>query len=73
MFYTVKNNLESNWPQRTPMGASCVQDSENISSCECYVFTVVPKKLGKVMKYEVNGVKLTSKVKGGLITYTGII
>jgi len=51
MFYTVKNSLGSNWPQRTPMGTSCVQDSENIS-CKCYVFPVVPNKLGKVMKYE---------------------
>jgi len=34
------------------MGTSCVQDSGNISSCEFYVFPVVPNKLGKVMKYE---------------------
>jgi len=52
MFYTVKNSLESNWPQRTPMRTSCVQDSENISSCEFHVFPVVPNKLGKVVKYE---------------------
>jgi len=52
MFYTVTNSLGSNWPQRTPMGTSCVQDIENISSCEFYVFPVVPKKLGKVVKYE---------------------
>jgi len=31
---------------------SCVQDSENISSCEFYVSPVVPNELGKVMKYE---------------------
>jgi len=48
MFYTVKNSLESNWPQRTPMRTSCVQDIENTF----YVFPGVPKKLGKVMKYE---------------------
>jgi len=42
----------TNWPQRTPMRTSCVQDSENISSCEFDVFPVVPNKLGKVMKYE---------------------
>jgi len=52
MFDTVKNSLGSNWPQRTPMGTSCVRDIENISSCEFYVFPVVPNKLGKVMKYE---------------------
>jgi len=34
------------------MRTSCVQDIENISSSECYVFPVVPNKLGKVMKYE---------------------
>jgi len=34
------------------MRTSCVQDVENISSCEFYVFPVVPNKLGKVMKYE---------------------
>jgi len=51
MFYTVKNSLGSNWLQRTPMRTSCVQDSENISTCECYVFPVVPNKLGKFMKY----------------------
>jgi len=33
------------------MRKSCVQDIENIS-CEFYVFSVVPNKLGKVMKYE---------------------
>jgi len=52
MFYTVKNSLGSNWPQRTPMRTSCVQDIENISSCAFDVFPVVPNKLGKVMKYE---------------------
>jgi len=34
------------------MRTSCVQDIENMSSCEFYVFPVVPNKLGKVMKYE---------------------
>jgi len=34
------------------MRTSCVQDIENISSCECYVFPVVPNKLGKVVKYK---------------------
>jgi len=34
------------------MRTSCVQDIENISSCECYVFPVVPNNLGKVLKYE---------------------
>jgi len=53
MFYTVKNSLGSNWPQRTPMRTSCVQDIKNISACEFYVFPVVPGKLEKVMKYEV--------------------
>jgi len=52
MFCTVKNSLGSNWPQRTPMRTSCVQGIENISSCEFYVYPVVPNKLGKVMKYE---------------------
>jgi len=50
MFYKVRNSLESNWTQRTPMRTSCVQDSENI--CDFYVLPVVPNKLGKVMKYE---------------------
>jgi len=58
MFYTVKNILGSNWPQRTQMGTSCVQDIENISSCDFYVFPVVPNKLGKVMKYEAKNIML---------------
>jgi len=52
MFNTVTNSLGSNGPQRTPMRTSCVQDIENTSSCEFYVFPVVPNKLGKVMKHE---------------------
>jgi len=40
-------------PKNT-MRTSCVQDIENISSCEFYVFPVFPNKLGKVMKYEAN-------------------
>jgi len=31
---------------------SCVQDIENISSCEFDVFPVIPNKLGKAVKYE---------------------
>jgi len=52
MFYTLKNSLGSNWPRKTPMRTSCVQDIENISSCEFDVFPVITNKLGKVMKYE---------------------
>jgi len=58
MFNTVKNSLGSNLPQGTPMRTSCVQDSENISSCKCYVFPVIPNKLGKVMKYEAKKIML---------------
>jgi len=58
------------------MRTSCVQDVEN-TSCEFYVYPVVPNKLGKVMKYktkimmlviclEMYEVKLTPKVTGGL-------
>jgi len=54
MFYTVKNSLGSNWPQRTPMRTSCVQDIENISSCE---FEVFPNKFGKILKYEAKKTK----------------
>jgi len=46
---TMKKGLGSNWHQRRPMCTRCVQDSENISSCEFYV---CPVKLGKVMKYQ---------------------
>jgi len=34
------------------MRTSCLQVIKNISSCEFYVFPVVPNELGKVMKYE---------------------
>jgi len=40
------------------MRTSCVQDIENISSCEFYVFPVVPNKLRKVMKYEAKKIML---------------
>jgi len=66
----VKNSLGSNLPQRTPMRTSCVQDSENISAWECYVFTVVPNKLGKVTKY-VNHFLETLNIEWGQIDPKG--
>jgi len=56
--FTVKNSLGSNWPKGIPMRTRCVQDIENMSACECYAFTVVPNRLGKVLKYEAKKITL---------------
>jgi len=58
------------------MFTSCVQDIENISSCEFYVFLVVPNKLGKFMKYEAKKKMLiifleTSNIEWGQIDPKG--
>jgi len=57
------------------MPTSCVQDIENISSCEFDVFPVVPNKLGKVVKYEAKNMSIifleTLNIKWGQIDPKG--